>query len=70
MPDTHTPAAAPEAPCLDPFALARALSGAHLIGGRLVPARSGRVFPPWSTRRPARRWPRPPMATPPMSRRR
>lgn len=45
MPDTHTPAATPEAPCLDPFALARALSGAHLIGGRLVPARSGRVFP-------------------------
>ena len=35
----------PEAPTLDQHALARALSGAHLIGGRLVPARSGKTFP-------------------------
>ncbi|NKC29282.1 aldehyde dehydrogenase family protein [Falsiroseomonas selenitidurans] len=35
----------PEAPTTDPFALARALSGVHLIEGRLVPARSGKTFP-------------------------
>ena len=39
-----TPARTPEAPSTDPFSLARALSGAHLIDGRLVPARSGRTF--------------------------
>ncbi len=35
----------PSAPTTDPFALARALSGHHFIGGRYVPAASGRVFP-------------------------
>jgi acyl-CoA reductase-like NAD-dependent aldehyde dehydrogenase len=35
----------PEAPTLDQAALARALSGRHLIGGALVPAASGRSFP-------------------------
>jgi acyl-CoA reductase-like NAD-dependent aldehyde dehydrogenase len=35
----------PDAPTLDERALARALSGVHLIGGRLVPARSGATFP-------------------------
>jgi len=39
------PHATPEAPCLDERALARALSGRHLIGGRLVPAGSGKTFP-------------------------
>jgi aldehyde dehydrogenase (NAD+) len=34
----------PEAPRTDPFALAKALSAAHFIGGRYVPARSGRTF--------------------------
>ncbi len=34
----------PAAPSLDPFALAHALSGVHFIGGRYVPARSGRTF--------------------------
>lgn len=34
----------PEGPSLDERALARALSGVHLIGGRFVPARSGRSF--------------------------
>ncbi|MCK8783871.1 aldehyde dehydrogenase family protein [Roseomonas sp. NAR14] len=34
----------PEAPELDPFVLAKALSGAHFIGGRYVPARSGKSF--------------------------
>ncbi|MBL6457820.1 aldehyde dehydrogenase family protein [Belnapia sp. T6] len=45
--DTHSPGhtAAPTAPLLDPFALAKALSGVHLIGGEYVPARSGRRFP-------------------------
>ena len=38
------PQPAPEAPTTDCFALARALSGAHLIGGRLVPAQSGDSF--------------------------
>lgn len=38
------PNPAPDAPETDPFALARALSGAHLIGGRLVPAGSGGTF--------------------------
>ena len=33
-----------EAPTLDERALARALSGQHLIGGRFVPARSGKSF--------------------------
>ena len=31
----------PVAPCLDPFALATALSGVHFIGGSYTPARSG-----------------------------
>lgn len=35
----------PEAPSADPFALARALSGMHFIGGRYVPALSGKTFP-------------------------
>jgi len=39
-----TPARTPEAPSADPFALATALSGVHFIGGRLVPAKSGRTF--------------------------
>lgn len=38
------PSTAPEAPQLDPFALAKALSGHHFIGGRYTPARSGRTF--------------------------
>jgi acyl-CoA reductase-like NAD-dependent aldehyde dehydrogenase len=29
---------------MDPFALAKALSGVHFIGGRYVPARSGKTF--------------------------
>ena len=33
------------APLLDQHALARALSGCHLIGGQFVPARSGQSFP-------------------------
>lgn len=32
------------APNNDPYALARALSGKHLIGGKLVPAASGKTF--------------------------
>ncbi|MBC7431562.1 MAG: aldehyde dehydrogenase family protein [Rubritepida sp.] len=39
-----TPARTPEPPSTDPFALATALSGVHFIGGRFVPARSGRTF--------------------------
>ena len=39
------PQTTPEAPTLDQAALATALSGKHLIGGRLVPARSGNTFP-------------------------
>ena len=35
----------PEAPSADPFALAKALSGMHFIGGRYVPAISGKTFP-------------------------
>ena len=35
----------PDAPTLDQQALATALSGKHLIGGRFVPARAGRTFP-------------------------
>ena len=35
----------PEAPTHDQAALATALSGRHFIGGRFVPARSGKVFP-------------------------
>ena len=31
-------------PNLDPYALAKALSGRHLIGGKLVPASSGKTF--------------------------
>lgn len=31
-------------PNLDPYALAKALSGRHLIGGKLVPAGSGKTF--------------------------
>ncbi len=34
----------PDAPTLDQQALATALSGKHLIGGRFVPARSGKTF--------------------------
>ena len=34
----------PEAPTLDQQALATALSGVHFIGGRYVPARSGKTF--------------------------
>jgi acyl-CoA reductase-like NAD-dependent aldehyde dehydrogenase len=39
------PQTTPEAPCLDERALAHALSGQHFIGGRFVPARSGKTFP-------------------------
>lgn len=39
------PQTTPQDPTLDERALARALSGQHLIGGRLVPARSGETFP-------------------------
>ncbi len=39
-----TPARTPEAPSADPFALATALSGVHFIGGRFVPAQSGKTF--------------------------
>jgi aldehyde dehydrogenase (NAD+) len=38
------PMPTPTAPLLDPFALAKAMSGYHLIGGSYVPARSGRSF--------------------------
>ncbi len=38
------PQPTPAAPLLDERALASALSGLHLIGGQLVPARSGRSF--------------------------
>lgn len=31
-------------PVLDPYALAKELSGKHLIGGKLVPSQSGRTF--------------------------
>ncbi len=34
----------PDAPSTDPFALAKALSGVHFIGGRYVPSRSGGTF--------------------------
>ncbi len=34
----------PDAPTLDQQALATALSGKHLVGGRFVPGRSGRTF--------------------------
>jgi acyl-CoA reductase-like NAD-dependent aldehyde dehydrogenase len=34
----------PAAPTTDPFALAKALSGVHFIGGGYVPARSGKTF--------------------------
>ncbi|MBV9538388.1 MAG: aldehyde dehydrogenase family protein [Acidisphaera sp.] len=44
MLDQPASAATPADPTLDERALARALSGAHLIGGRLVPARSGKTF--------------------------
>jgi acyl-CoA reductase-like NAD-dependent aldehyde dehydrogenase len=45
MLDSPSQAGAPPAePTLDERALARALSGRHLIGGRFVPARSGRSF--------------------------
>ncbi len=40
-----TPHATPAEPTLDPFALARALSGRHFIGGRYAAAVSGRSFP-------------------------
>ncbi|WP_376094140.1 aldehyde dehydrogenase family protein [Roseomonas sp. CCTCC AB2023176] len=39
-----TPHPTPAAPLTDPFALAKALSGLHFIGGRYVPARSGKTF--------------------------
>ncbi len=45
MLDNPAGAATPADPTLDEKALARALSGAHLIGGRLVAARSGKTFP-------------------------
>jgi acyl-CoA reductase-like NAD-dependent aldehyde dehydrogenase len=45
MPDTVIPGRTPSAPTLDEKALARALSGHHFIGGRFVPAASGRTFP-------------------------
>lgn len=38
------PMPTPAAPTTDPFALAKALSGHHFIGGGYVPARSGRSF--------------------------
>ncbi|WP_419896592.1 aldehyde dehydrogenase family protein [Roseomonas sp. USHLN139] len=38
------PMPTPAAPSNDPHALARALSGAHFIGGRYAPAASGRTF--------------------------
>lgn len=38
------PNPAPEAPALDPHALAKAISGFHFIGGRYTPAQSGRRF--------------------------
>ena len=38
------PIATTQAPCLDEHAVAQALSGHHFIGGRLVPARSGKTF--------------------------
>ena len=38
------PHSTPGGPTLDQAALARALSGVHLIGGQFVPARSGRTF--------------------------
>ena len=38
------PHPAPGAPTTDPFALAKALSGLHHIGGAYVPARSGKAF--------------------------
>jgi acyl-CoA reductase-like NAD-dependent aldehyde dehydrogenase len=38
------PNPAPEAPTLDPHALAKAISGFHFIGGRYTPAQSGRRF--------------------------
>jgi len=46
MPDTHatTIAQAPVEVTLDEKSLARALSGVHLIGGKLVPAASGSSF--------------------------
>lgn len=45
MPDTAIPGRTPSAPTLDERALARALSGHHFIGGRFVPAASGKTFP-------------------------
>jgi acyl-CoA reductase-like NAD-dependent aldehyde dehydrogenase len=45
MPDTVIPGRTPSAPTLDEKALARALSGHHFVGGRFVPAASGRTFP-------------------------
>ena len=39
------PQPTPFGPTVDQQALAHALSGRHLIGGRLVPARSGKTFP-------------------------
>jgi len=38
------PNPAPANPTLDPFALAKAISGYHFIGGRYTPARSGKTF--------------------------
>lgn len=38
------PNPAPEAPNLDPHALAKAISGFHFIGGRYTPSQSGRRF--------------------------
>lgn len=38
------PQPTPTAPCLDPFALAKALSGSHFIDGGYVPGRNGQTF--------------------------
>jgi acyl-CoA reductase-like NAD-dependent aldehyde dehydrogenase len=38
------PHPAPEAPTTDPFALAKALSALHFVGGSYVPSRSGKSF--------------------------
>ncbi|MBX9749867.1 MAG: aldehyde dehydrogenase family protein [Roseococcus sp.] len=40
-----TPHPTPAAPCLDQQKLATAMSGLHFIGGRYVPAVSGKTFP-------------------------
>ena len=57
----------PDAVTLDQQALATALSGKHLIGGRFVPARSGKTFRHRQPGHRRSRSPEPPRATPPMS---